>query len=132
MAGPAQVYAFPASYAQRGLWFLDQLAPGSSFYNVHLGIRLQSEVSVSRLEQSINEIVRRHESLRTAFKTVDGEPVQLVSPEMHLPLLLTDLSQLAEYEREDEAFRIAMEEANKPFDLAVWPLLRARLLKMGA
>lgn len=127
----AQVYIFSASYAQRGLWFLDQLAPGSPLYNLNLGVRLPSAVDVPRLEQAINEIVRRHESLRTAFKAVDGAPVQLVRSEMHVQLRLTDLSELAESEREEAAFQIATEEAETPFDLGTWPLLRTRLLRMG-
>ena len=128
----AQVYVFSASYPQRGLWFLEQLSPGTSVYNVRWGIRLSSDVDVARLEWSINEIVRRHDSLRTAFRAVDGEPVQVVLSEMRVPLLVTDLGQLAEPEREGEAFRIAMEEADKPFNLAQWPLLRTNLLRMGA
>jgi Condensation domain len=104
-----QVYVFPASYAQRGLWFLDQLTPGSSLYNIQVGIRISSAVNVPRLEWSINEIVRRHESLRTTFKAVDGEPVQLVHPEVHIQLRLTDLSELTEPQREEAALLIATE-----------------------
>jgi amino acid adenylation domain-containing protein/non-ribosomal peptide synthase protein (TIGR01720 family) len=127
-----QVYVFPASYAQRGLWFLDQLTPGSSLYNIQVGIRISSAVNVPRLEWSINEIVRRHESLRTTFKAVDGEPVQLVHPEVHIQLRLTDLSELTEPQREEAALLIATEEADMPFDLATWPLLRTRLLHLDA
>ena len=65
-------YVFRASYAQRSLWFLDQLSPGSSLYNLHTGMRFRSALDVTVLEQSISEIVRRHESLRTSFKAVNG------------------------------------------------------------
>ena len=126
-----QVYVFAASYAQRSLWFLDQLAPGSSFYNLHVGLRLDSPLDVGALDRSINEIVRRHEVLRTAFKAVGGEPMQVVLPELEVPLEVTDLRELDEAEREDEALRLADEEAARPFDLTRWPLLRTRLLKLG-
>ena len=126
-----QVYIFRSSYAQRSLWFLDQLVPGSSLYNLHSATRLFSAINVTALEQSINEIVRRHESLRTAFRALDGEPVQVVARTLNLALPVADLRQAAESEREDEALRIAVEEAQRPFDLTKWPLLRARLLRMG-
>ena len=126
-----KVYVFAASYAQRSLWFLDQLAPGSSFYNLHIGLRFDSPLDVGALHQSINEIVRRHEVLRTAFKAVGSEPMQVVLPELEVPLEVTDLRELDEAEREDEALRLADEEAARPFDLTRWPLLRTRLLKLG-
>jgi amino acid adenylation domain-containing protein len=126
-----QVYVFAAASAQRSLWFLDQLVPRSSLYNLHFGTRLWSAVNVPALERSINEIVRRHESLRTAFKAVDGEPMQVVVPKLHVGLPVTDLGHLPEAEREDEAARIAGAEAHTPFDLSTWPLLRTRLLRCG-
>jgi amino acid adenylation domain-containing protein len=126
-----QVYVFAASYAQRSLWFLDQLAPGSSFYNLHVGLRLDSPLDVGALDRSINEIVRRHEVLRTAFKAVGDEPMQVVLPTLEVPLEVTDLRELDEAEREDKALRLANEEAARPFDLTRWPLLRTRLLKLG-
>jgi amino acid adenylation domain-containing protein len=130
--GPlGHAYVFSASYAQRSLWFLDQLSPGSSFYNLHTGTRIWSAVNVTALEQSINEIVRRHDSLRTVFSAVDGEPVQVVAAFLNVALAVTDLRGLEVAAREDEALRIATEEAQKPFDLAEWPLLRTQLLRMG-
>jgi non-ribosomal peptide synthetase component F len=86
---------------------------------------------VNALERSLNEIVRRHESLRTAFKAVDGEPVQVVAASLDIELPVIDLRQLAEPEREDEAYRIANEQAHNPFDLGKWPLLRTSLLRLG-
>ena len=129
--GAGQVYVFHASCAQRSLWFLDQLAPGSSLYNLHVGTRLRAAIDVPALERSINEIVRRHEALRTAFKVVDGEPMQVVAPTLQLRLPVTDLRHLPEAEREDEAFRIANDEAQAQFDISRWPLLRASLLRLG-
>jgi hypothetical protein len=125
------VYVFPASFAQRGLWFLDQLAPGHSLYNLHVGRRIYLNLNEIGFGQSINEIVRRHETLRTCFSSVDGEPVQVVASFLTIPLPVSDLRQLDEAEREKRAIEIANEEADRPFNLARCPLFRIRLLRMG-
>lgn len=132
-ASPAaqHVYVFAASYAQRSLWFLQQLAPESPFYNLHVGTRLATRVDVAALEESVNEVVRRHEALRTAFKVVDDEPVQVISPRLHVPVPVSYLSDLPDDEREEEALRVAEAEACKPFDLSRWPLLRMRVVKLA-
>lgn len=130
--GPVgHIYVFPASFAQRSLWFLDQLAPGSSLYNLHIGRRIYFNLNVIAFEQSISEIVRRHETLRTCFNAVDGEPVQVVASFLNVPLQVVDLQHLDEADREEMAIRIAKEEADRPFDLSKWPLISTRLLKMG-
>ena len=69
-----EVFVFPASFAQQRLWFLDQLVPGNPFYNVSAAVRLSGQLSESALEQTFNEIVRRHEALRTTFAMVEGQP----------------------------------------------------------
>jgi amino acid adenylation domain-containing protein len=125
-----QVYVFPASHAQRGLWFLDQLTPGSSLYNHHTSKRIRSALDVPALEASVNEIVRRHESLRTAFRSVDGEPVQVVVPRLHIPLPLIDVRDRPPHVREDEAMALADAQSSTPFDLANWPLLRTTLVRL--
>jgi amino acid adenylation domain-containing protein len=119
------------SYAQRSLWFLDQLAPGTSLYNLHTSIPFGHEVDVEALRRSLDEVVRRHDSLRTAFRGVGGEPVQVVSPSLHIPLPITDLSHLADGEREDQALGVATAEAEAPFELTRLPLLRARLVTLA-
>ena len=127
----APVYVFPAAYAQRGLWVLHQLAPESAFYNLHSGIRIAASVNARALERSLNEVVRRHELMRTIFKAVDGEPVQVVRAHLEIRVPLIDLRQLGETEREDEARAIAEKHASEPFDLEQWPLLRSSLLRLG-
>jgi amino acid adenylation domain-containing protein/non-ribosomal peptide synthase protein (TIGR01720 family) len=123
--------ALPLSYAQQRLWFLDQLEPGSPLYNIPVAMRLAGALNVAALERSLNEIVRRHESLRTTFATQGDQPVQIIAPSLALPVSLADLCQLPASEREAEALRLAMEEAQRPFDLTRGPLIRARLLRLA-
>jgi natural product biosynthesis luciferase-like monooxygenase protein/amino acid adenylation domain-containing protein len=122
----------PLSYGQQRLWFLDQLEPGNPVYNVPTSVRLTGPLQVLALQQSLNEIIRRHEVLRTRFVTIDGEPVQVIKAELELPLEVIDLSVLTEDERETETLRLAQETATGGFDLATGPLLRARLLRLAA
>src|SRR5262249_51836235 len=89
-------------------------------------------VHVKALEQSLNEIVRRHESLRTTFMAVDGEPVQIIAEQLWIPLRITNLDHLEQPEREAAALRLATEEGWRPFDLANGPLLRAQLIRLSA
>ncbi|MGZ3459363.1 MAG: condensation domain-containing protein, partial [Archangium sp.] len=120
--------SLPLSFAQQRLWFLDRLEPGKPLYNSPLSLRLKGALEVSVLERAFTELVRRHESLRTSFQDVLGQPVQLISPPapFHLPVVeLTGLE-----EREAEARRLAEEEAGRPFDLARGSLLRATLLRL--
>src|SRR3979490_2990565 len=83
---------FPASFAQQRLWFLDQLQPGNAAYNVSSVQRLRGAVNVQVLEQSLNEIVRRHEALRTRFEDIDGEPMQVIEPALRLKLNVEEVS----------------------------------------
>ena len=126
-----EVYVFPASYAQQRLWFLDQFEPGSPFYNIPAAVRLSGRLNVAALERTFQEIVRRHETLRTTFDTVEGQPVQIIALEAPFSLPLSDLSHLLPEEREEEALRLAVEEARRPFDLTRGPLLRVQLLRLA-
>lgn len=121
----------PLSFAQQRLWFLDQLVPDSFFYNIPVAVRLTGPLDLSALSLSLNEVVRRHEPLRTFFATVDGRPVQVISPNAAVTLLEMSLVDRGEQEREAEAVRLAQIEAQRPFDLARGPLLRTTLFRLG-
>jgi amino acid adenylation domain-containing protein len=121
----------PLSFAQQRLWFLDQLVPGNPFYNVDTISHLTNALDIDALEQSLNEIVRRHESLRTTFRVVDGEPAQIVAPALKLDFPVIDLGHLPDEEREATVARLAQTEAQRPFNLSEGPLLRASLLRLG-
>src|SRR5689334_7192942 len=123
--------ALPLSFAQQRLWFLDQLEPGSAAYNLSGRVRLEGRLDAPALEASLNEIVRRHEALRTIFSTRAGEPVQIVRSELRLPLPFIDLSDLPLTERETAFRQLCDEEAQQPFDLSTGPLVRARLLRFS-
>src|ERR1044072_7748920 len=123
-------YSFPTSFAQQRLWFLHQLTPKSPTYNVPAAMRLKGALDVKALEQSLIEVVRRHEILRTTFVVIDGEPVQLVAPVPTIPLRLEDLCRLPEPEHTSELKRLINEESLQPFNLVRGPLLRATLLRL--
>ena len=122
--------ALPLSFAQERLWVLDQIEPNNPLYNIPRTLRLKGALQVAALEKALNEIVRRHESQRTTFAVKDGHPVQVIAPSLAIPLVVQDLSALPEDGREEEARRIAIEEALQPFNLATGPLVRARLLRL--
>ena len=121
----------PASIAQEHFWVFDQLLPGLPLFNIPYVVRLVGALDMAVLEQSFNEIIRRHEALRTTFASVDGQLVQVIAPTWHMPLTVRDLRALPETEREDEAQRLMQEESQRPFDLARGPLLRGCLLRLG-
>jgi amino acid adenylation domain-containing protein len=117
--GPA-----PLSFAQERLWFLDQLAPGGSVYNIARAFRLRGPLDPDALERAAGRLLERHEALRTSFPDREGRPVQEVSPDLALPIPRLDLT-------EEEAGRWISAEARRPFDLRQGPLLRLALLRLG-
>ncbi|MFL6291918.1 MAG: amino acid adenylation domain-containing protein [Thermoanaerobaculia bacterium] len=120
----------PTSFAQQRLWFLDQLEPGSSAYNLSGGVRLAGALDVTALAGALSGIVRRHESLRTVFVEEDGQPRQMVGEAAGFPVALFDLSGLPAAAREAEVRRIAAAEARRPYDLARGPLVRCTLVRL--
>ncbi|HSE18129.1 MAG TPA: amino acid adenylation domain-containing protein [Pyrinomonadaceae bacterium] len=122
----------PLSFAQQRLWFLHELEPSSSFYNVPVAVRLRGHLQIEAMQRTLNEIIRRHEILRTSFPTIDAQPVQSIAPALELEFPLIDLSMLLPDEREHEAQKRATEEARLPFNLATGPLIRASLVHLGA
>ncbi|HET7233763.1 MAG TPA: amino acid adenylation domain-containing protein [Longimicrobium sp.] len=121
----------PLSFAQQRLWFVDRLEPGNMAYNTPIVLRLRGRLDRGVLARSLSEVVRRHETLRTSFPLLNGEPVQAVAPAAPLPLPVMDLSTLPANEREREARRLAGEEAARPFSLELGPLLRVTLLRLA-
>jgi amino acid adenylation domain-containing protein len=121
----------PLSFAQERLWFLDQFEPNSPLYNVPKATRIRGRLNRAALEQSINEVVRRHEALRTTFHDMGGRLVQRIAPclTIHVPVL--DLGDCACNEREQRALEIASEESRRPFDLASGPLIRVVVVRLA-
>ncbi|HVR95062.1 MAG TPA: amino acid adenylation domain-containing protein [Thermoanaerobaculia bacterium] len=122
----------PLSFAQRRLWFIDQLQPGSPAYNIPSAFRLRGLLRLPVLAAVLTEIVRRHEVLRTTFPAVEGEPFQTVAPPRPVPLPVVDLSGLAPERREREMELRIAEEARRPFTLDRDPMLRVHLLRLEA
>ena len=122
--------ALPLSFAQQRLWFIHQLDPESSAYNIPLALRLTGPLDAVALERTFQEIVRRHEALRTTFTVLDTEPVQVIGA-ANGRLDLVDLSGLSPEVREREAQRRIAEEIQRPFDLELGPLFRTSLLRVG-
>ena len=122
----------PLSFAQRQLWFLDQLSPGNPFYNNPAAIRLTGALQRAALSQALEQVIRRHGALRTVFRRgEDGEPVQRVGAPTPFELPLTDLSALPAEQGEAAARQAMEEDALAPFDLSTGPLIRTRLLRLA-
>ncbi len=128
--------AMPLSFAQQRLWFLDQVAPGAPTYNVPAAVRLRGPLDISALRRSLGYLVARHETLRTTFDVVAGQPVQVIAPgteeKMSVSAAVIDLHALPDHEREAAATVLAAAEAMRPFDLRDGPLLRVTVLRLRA
>jgi acyl carrier protein len=120
----------PLSYAQQRMWLLEQLSYGSSAFNLPLGVRLKGRLNVAALEQTVSEIMRRHEILRTTFPARDGQPRQVIGGPRTAILPIVDLGRLEKGEQEEQAREIAAAEGRRPFDLARGPLVRIALLRL--
>ncbi|WP_407892975.1 condensation domain-containing protein, partial [Scytonema sp. NUACC26] len=136
----------PLSFAQQRMWFLQQLEINSSFYNLAAAMHFEGQLNIAALEYSLNHIISRHETLRTNFIQVDGQPFQVIHPARSLTLTIVDLRSpsvsvlaasptgeeysLAESEQKIICQQLAIEETQRPFDLATDPLVRASLFKL--
>ncbi|MBD2166658.1 condensation protein [Calothrix membranacea FACHB-236] len=122
---------FPLSFSQQRLWFLDQLQPGNPALNICQFMRLSGWLNVPALEQSFQEVVKRHEALRTTFTIVDGQPLQVISPASVFTIQLVNLQELPLDKREAEVIHLAHQETQKSFDLTKDCLLRVTLLQLS-
>ncbi|MEH2405209.1 amino acid adenylation domain-containing protein [Nostoc sp.] len=120
----------PLSFSQERLWFIQQLQPDSFAYNVSLAFCLQGLLNISALEDSLNEIIQRHEALRTTFLASQNQPVQVIAPNLNLTLPVVDLQELSERERETQVLQLVKNEVEQPFDLEQGSLLRFSLVQL--
>jgi amino acid adenylation domain-containing protein len=120
------------SFAQQRLWFFDQLQPGTPLYNIQATTRLSGRLQLDVLQQALNEIIIRHQALRTVFRSQEGQPIQVILSSVTVPIPEVDLSQLTNELRNAEVSRIARSQFGLRFDLEQGPLLRVILLKLGA
>ena len=121
----------PLSFAQQRLWFLNQLEPQSAVYNCPAAMRLTGELHIDALTRSVDQMVQRHESLRTVFPVRDGNPVQEIRETYSIETAFSDVTELPEAAREAAGETLAQQEAFRPFDLSNGPLLRIRLVRLG-
>ena len=121
----------PLSFAQRRLWLINQLDPGNPAYNIPTGLRLKGKLSARALEETMRELVKRHEVLRTTFADLDDEPVQIISEAVNANIPVVDLSEIEVQAREEEIQRLMDAEGQRAFDLKTGPLLRTTLARLG-
>ncbi|MBE9029046.1 amino acid adenylation domain-containing protein [filamentous cyanobacterium LEGE 11480] len=119
------------SFAQQRMWFVEQLEQGKPIYNRPTPLRLTGSLNLAALTQSLNEIVRRHDVLRSCFPTVDGQPRLKIAPTLEIEIPVVDLSQLAKSDQSDSVQNWIYKDLRQPFTLFVAPLFRTRLLKLG-
>jgi len=119
----------PASFAQQRLWFLDQLDPGTPLYNISRAVQVKGRLNLQALQEALNFIIARHESLRTNFASIDDEAVQIITPAREIQIELLDLGGLPQGIKKSEARRLVSEAARRPFNLSQDLLLRAALYR---
>jgi amino acid adenylation domain-containing protein len=119
------------SFTQEALWFLDQLERGRATYTIYSPLRIRGRLNLATVERALNEIVSRHEALRTRFPDVDGWPTQVIEPPRPKTLPLVDLSQFPLSEREPRLRREIAEEMDRPIDLQNGPLIRITMYRMA-
>ena len=122
--------AIPLSYTQQRIWFIDRMAPGGSAYNLPASVRVRGPLDLAVLERVMQQIVSRHESLRTRIEVVEGEPRQVIEDAANVPLVIVNVNPKQDEDLEAAARRLARDEIQKPFDLQHGPLIRACLFKL--
>ncbi|HEX5887024.1 MAG TPA: amino acid adenylation domain-containing protein [Pyrinomonadaceae bacterium] len=122
---------FPTSIDQERLWFIEQLQPGNAAYNIFSASRIKGPLDAAVMERVVNELIARHEVLRTTFTVVDDQPVQVINPNLKVALTPFDLQSLPLDQREQEALRLVTEDFSRPFDLEKGPLVRVGLLRLA-
>ena len=122
----------PLSFAQQRIWMLEQARPGSIFFKTEVSLHLNGPLNIPVLEQSLTEVFRRHETLRTVFPVIDGQPVQLVNPAEPVRLPVTNITHLPADARETETQRLIGEMTHATFDVEQGPLWRMQLVRLGA
>jgi aspartate racemase len=120
----------PLAYGQRRLWLLDQMNPGNAAYNETNSMRFPFALDIGVFRRSVNEIIRRHESLRMNVEVIDGRPFQNIAPSLSLIIPLSDLRHMPPAEREPEVLRLAAEQSRVPFNLSEGPLLRGSVYRL--
>ncbi len=120
----------PLSFAQQRLWFLAQIESNSPAYNLASALRLDGNLDIKALEESLTEIIQRHEVLRTSFNNVNGKPVQVIHSSLNFEIPIINLSFLSEEEQKKEVERLANQEAKQPFALEKAPLIRIKILEL--
>ena len=119
------------SFAQERLWFLDQLMPGSPVFNVPTAVRISRPLELDVLQRCVDEIIQRHEVLRSTFVTIDGQPAPIINSQIETKISVVDLTQLDHATREAESLRLTQEAALRSFDLARGPLIRTTLIRLS-
>lgn len=121
----------PLSFAQQRFWFLYQFEPDSPANNMPVVVRFTGTLDLAILKRSLDQITQRHETLRSSFPVIDGQPVVAIAPHLELELAIVDLQEIPDDQREAEAHRLATESARQPFDLEQGPLLRTTLFRLA-
>lgn len=131
MSESSETYIFPASFSQKRLWLLDKINPQQKDYNITRNLRLTGRLDTAALGNAINEVLRRHEVLRTVIAEIDGEPAQIVKPFAAQNLEIKDLREISSERREDELLNHLSKEANRLFDLKTDSLIRFKLFRLA-
>jgi len=126
----ARDHQLPLSFAQQRLWFLDQLQPNSPFYNIPAALRAIGKLNLPALQQSLHQVIRRHETLRTSFQVTQGKPFQVIHDQAEVTISVIDLTQMSEADQELKVMQLASEEAIRPFDLSSGSLMRVSLIRL--